>query len=278
MASTSPKSPDLDLARRLAHLAADEAMKRFDRVGHELKADGSEVTEADRAAEHAMRELLAKEAPADAIVGEEEGGELDLSADRSWIIDPIDGTTSFVLGVPIFATLVALVERGTVTTGVIGLPGMGVQVAAHVGDGCWFFDGEEAAEQLKVQPVATLAEAYVSSTGPHFSDILTPEDVPDGTRRWGLRSLISQARKYRAVPDAMQYAWVCRGRLNVACDTAMAPWDIAAVLPCITEAGGRVTSADGAEVVLGETQSLVATSGGPLHDEVVALLRAPRLA
>ena len=256
----------LAFALELAHAAEQVILPHYQRCVVSLKADGSEVTEADRAAEAVMRRMIGARFPAHAILGEEEGGAMTPACPERWIIDPIDGTTSFAVGAPLFGTLVAYVEDEEPLVGVIHFPALGETVYAARGLGCRFQSRGAAPVPVRVAPGVPLGEALVSSTGLHGSDILP------GQVAYRLTPVIQRARKFRFYSDCLQHALLCRGNIHVAIDTIMQPWDIAALVPCVEEAGGVVSTLDGRRegVVFGG--SLLTSCDRRLHDEVLALL------
>lgn len=257
----------LATALELAELAEARILPHYQRCATDLKADGSEVTRADREAEQAVRARLAQRHPGHAILGEEFGGERQAAA-QQWIVDPLDGTSAFALGLPLFGTLIAYAEHGEPLVGVIHFPVLGETVYAARGLGCWYRRRGEAATRVQVRATVPLAQAVVSASGVHASDILPPA----GGRSYALTPLLRQAGKFRFCGDCMQHALVCRGSLHAAVDTLMQPWDIAALVPCIEEAGGVATSLEGRRegVVFGG--SLLATCGPALHRQVLAVL------
>ena len=261
---------DLDLALGLAELAAAAILPHFRRCAIEWKPDGSEVTAADRDAEALIRRHLAIERPDDGVIGEEfEERPPSEGSDRRWIVDPIDGTSSFVLGLAGFGTLVALLEGGEPTVGVIHLPASGESTYAAVGLGCWYRPGPGLeAERVRVAEGVPLAEASVSTTGPHSSDIW----ALGGEIPYRLIPLIRSARQFRFVGDCLQHALVCRGRLHAAIDTLMNPWDIAALVPCVEEAGGVVTGLDGRREGIIHAGSLLTSCDSTLHRALLTLL------
>ena len=260
----------LDLARRLAAAAEAQILPRFRRHAVSYKRDGTEVTDADRAAEEAMRELLARECPAHAVLGEEHGGPTDLgAAEALWVLDPIDGTASFTLGLPSFGVLVGFACRGEPLVGVVRFPALGEELHAARSAGCWFAAGVEAPRRVHVARVPALGEAACSAGALDGFDVdRKTADAP----AYRLSEILRRARKFRFVPDCMQHALVCRGTLQVAIDPLMSPWDVAALVPCVEEAGGQVSSIDGRRASILSARSLLSTCGGPLHGEVVAAL------
>jgi histidinol-phosphatase len=264
-----PLSNTLDFALELNRLAEAEIVPRFRKVSVETKADGTVVTAADREAERAMRAKIHQRYPEDAVLGEEWGESGPKDAARRWILDPVDGTIWFTLGVPVFGTLIGLLERGRPVLGVIGFPALGQVVYAEEGRGCFLrFAGREP-ERVRVAPPTPLREARVSACGPHGSDI---QPLPE--RAVNMTALIRGSGAFRFVGDCLQHALVCEGRLHSAVDTVMKPWDSAAVVPCVREAGGVATSLEGDADGVVFSGSLVTSSDEALHAQVLATLHS----
>lgn len=263
-----PLSELLAFALELARAAEAAILPRYRTARVSLKSDGTEVTDADREAEAAMRRLIAERFPSHSILGEEFGQIGELGAACCWVLDPIDGTASFTLGLPLFGTLVALLDSGEPVVGVIHLPAMGETVYAARGTGCWFRAGAEPPVRIHVASPVPLGEAVVSSTGPHSSDIQSQS----GQIPYRMSALIRSVRKFRFVGDCVQYALVCRGKLHAAVDTVMSPWDVAALVPCVEEAGGKITTLAGDSRRLLTGGSLLASCGSPLHEEALRIL------
>ncbi|MEW4567754.1 inositol monophosphatase family protein [Tautonia sp. JC769] len=262
--------PDLALALTLAEAATEAILPYYRRCTVEWKPDGTEVTAADRAAEERIRDLLGKERPDDGVLGEEFGEQSGRNGSRRrWIIDPIDGTASFALGLPMFGTLIALVEDENPVVGVIHQPATGETTFAARGFGCWWRPSSvEPPERVRVAPPVPLSEAYASATGPHSSDLQATE----GQIPYRLTALIRSARRFRFVGDCIQHALVCRGRLHIAWDSLMNPWDIAALVPCVEEAGGAVAAFDGSRERILSGGNLLSTSDRSLLEEVLRVL------
>ncbi|MEM9555579.1 MAG: inositol monophosphatase family protein [Acidobacteriota bacterium] len=247
-----------------AHRAGERTLEHFhtsEQVGVtvETKDDGTPVTRADREAERLLREAIAARYPDDAIVGEEEGG-APAEGGRTWILDPIDGTKSFVHGVPLYAILVALAVPGGAVdgrprpvVGVVHLPALGETVAAWRGGGCWW-----NGRRVEVSATSRVADALV--LGSDFPGLETDDvAVP----------LFRAARLRRTWGDAYGYALVATGRADVMIDPIVSPWDVAAVQPLIEEAGGVFSDLDGAPT---PWSGHAVASNGQIHDEVLALL------
>ena len=246
----------LEIARRAAVIAGEVIMPLYESgTTVELKSDRTPVTLADRNAEEAIRAFLAKECPGHGIIGEE-FGETQGDGRYRWILDPIDGTKSFIHHVPLFGTLVALERDGEPVVGVIACHAVGETVSAATGLGAWL-NGKRA----YVSKTATLAEATVSMTS--FKRM--PQYEPAAFAR-----ITEGAGLVRAWGDCYGYMMVATGRADVMLDAVMNLWDVAALYPVIREAGGQITTWAGEP---GPGQSSLATNG-LLHAVALEALRA----
>ncbi len=226
----------MEAALELARLAGASAMKHFRRgLPVDRKADGSPVTDADRGAEQLARDWLERRFPEDGILGEE-FGTLRPGAKRRWILDPIDGTRSFVRGVPLWGTLVAVAEGERVLVGAAVFPALGESLVAGAGAGCRSGDGA-----ARVSDVARLDEAVVLTTD---GRMLAGDDGP-------LRRLAREAGTVRTWGDCSGYLLVATGRAEAMVEEQLAPWDAAPLQPLIDEAGGRFTDLDGRRTAFG---------------------------
>jgi histidinol-phosphatase len=241
---------DLRFGLALADAADALTVARFRALDLRVdtKPDLSPVSEADRAAEERIRELVAASGRGEGVFGEEFG---DDGGDAKWIVDPIDGTMNYVRGVPVWATLLALVREGVVVTSVVSAPALGRRWWAVRGDGA-FADGA----RCRVSSVARLEDAVVSTT--------SARSMPSG---WS--EIVRRAWSNRGFGDFWQHCLVAEGAVDVACDSVMKVWDYAPVQLLVEEAGGRCTTYAGSEPAV--DASFVA-SNGALHDEVVSLL------
>ena len=227
-----------DAVADVAHLAGDVALRHFQRgVAVEWKADGSPVTIADREAEQAAREWIARRFPDHGILGEEEG-ETRAGATYRWIVDPIDGTKTFVRGVPLWGTLVAIAKGEDVVAGAAYFPAVGETIVAAPGEGCWW-----NGSRCQVSSVASLADATVLTTDERF------RHTPEHAARW--RSLAAKSAVARSWGDCYGYLLVATGRAEVMADGIVGPWDTAPLLPIITEAGGVFTDWGGRVTAFG---------------------------
>jgi histidinol-phosphatase len=275
--ATDATSSLLHAVADLARLAGDVALGYFDSARRsalpiEYKADGSPVTAADRGAEAAAREWIERHFRLDGILGEELGA-VRPGARRRWVLDPIDGTKSFVRGVPLWGTLVAVAEGEAVLAGAIYCAAVGELVAAAVGQGCWW-----NGVRCRVSAEDRLAEATVLTTDDRFLRVTAdPAAPPAWVRaeqerlRLGWHRVADRAAIARTWGDCYGYLLVATGRAEVMMDAVMAPWDTAALYPVITEAGGVLTDWEGVPTAFGG--SSVATNLA-LAAQVRALLRA----
>jgi histidinol-phosphatase len=244
----------------LARITGVVAMRHYrSHLTVETKADGSPVTIADRAAEEAARAWVRSRFPADGILGEELGEERP-GAPRRWIIDPIDGTKSFVRGAPLWGSLVALCEGEQVLAGAAYFPAVDELVAAAPGAGCWW-----NGSRCRVSTIGALSEATVLTTDERF------RERPD--RESGWRALSHVAAVSRTWGDCFGYLLVATGRAEAMCDPILSPWDAAALQPIIEEAGGVFTDWSGVSTAFGG--SAVATNRA-LAADVRALLTQSR--
>ncbi|GAA1876413.1 histidinol-phosphatase [Pseudonocardia ailaonensis] len=254
---------DLALALQLADIADAITLPRFRAADLRVtaKPDRTPVTDADTAAEDALRAAITGQRPADAILGEEGGGTVSEQG-RGWVLDPIDGTKNFSRGMPAWASLIALCEDGVPTVGVASAPALGRRWWAAAGQGAWTSDrpGGEA-RRIAVTGVATLADCYVSTTN---LNTFREEGILDG---W--LALTDRCWETRAFGDFWQHCLVAEGVVDLAVEPAANPWDLAAVQVIVEEAGGRLTDLRG---VPGFTGGNGLASNGLLHAEALAAL------
>ena len=217
---------ELALANRLAD-AARAAIRPLFRtgIGSERKGDRTPVTEADRAAEQAMRDLIAAAFPNDAIHGEEFGATTGTSG-RTWVLDPIDGTTGFMAGRPIFGTLIALVQEGWPVLGMIDQAILGERWIGITGKPTTF-----NGQPVRTRPCPSLAEAALATTGPHYFDDHQGEHF---------MALAAKTDHKRMVMggDCYNYAMLASGHLDVVCEANLKLHDYAALIPVVEGAGG----------------------------------------
>jgi histidinol-phosphatase len=257
-------SRDLLLALALADTADAITM---DRTGAadlhvERKPDWTPVTDADLAVEEAIRAALGHQRPHDAVLGEEGGGPADERTGRVWLLDPIDGTKNFLRGVPIWATLIALVEDGRPVVGVISAPALRQRWWAAAGAGAHSRDAHGITRTITVSGVGDLGDAYVSTT--HLGSWMQHRS------RKSYLTLVDACWENRAFGDFWQHCLVAEGAIDLAAEPVVNPWDVAAAQVLVEQAGGRFTDLDGIPRHDGGT---ALSSNGLLHDAALTLLQ-----
>lgn len=247
----------IGLALDLADLAGTLSLHYFDdgELTVQTKLDGSPVTMADQAIEQALRKAVSADFPDDSFVGEE-FPDTEGSSDYRWIVDPIDGTKSFIRGVPLYANLIALQEGDEIVFGIINLPSAGIVVRAERGKGCWRND-----VPARVSNRGVLDGAYVMAT---WLEDWEPEVVED---------LRTQGVTLRTWGDAFGYAMVACGYADAVVDYTTQPYDLAPMPVIIEEAGGRFTSLDGRRVFNGGNGI---ASNGLIHEALRSYVTAPQ--
>lgn len=254
----------VDLALEICDETDAIAIRHFRRdMVMNQKPDRSWVTEADQAAERVIRERIAAAHPEHGLVGEEYGAE-EGSADVRWYIDPIDGTHNFMRGVPHFATLIAVERAGELQAAVISAPALGERWYGWRGGGAWSTGapGTDAPRRLHVSEVATLADAQVLYGSAR--DLIGSPLVP------GFRSWIEAAWRDRGFGDFWGYTLVAEGAAEAMVEIGLSPWDIAAPMLIVEEAGGRVTDLQGRRSRSGPG---FVTTNGRVHEATLELLR-----
>lgn len=260
MTDRTPLSSLLEFAVEVAWRAGRVTLAHFQTgVGIDRKADGSPVTVADREAERLARDLIQARFPDHGIIGEELG-ETRPDAARRWILDPIDGTRSFVRGVPLYGVMVALEDGGEAALGVLHFPALqGETVFAARGEGCWW-DGRRA----RVSEEADLSRALLLTTD---AERLAKEGHSDAWIGLG-----AKAELVRTWGDCYGHALVATGRAEAMFDPVLAPWDAAALAPIVAEAGGRFTDWGGSATHTGG--SGISTNSA-LADAIRDTVRSP---
>lgn len=259
--ATETYNDDLRLAHVLADSVDAQTMERFKALDLkvETKPDLTPVTDADRAAEEAIRGQLSRSRPRDAVIGEEFG--TTGHGSRRWIIDPIDGTKNFVRGVPVWATLIALADGDEIVVGVVSAPALGRRWWAARGAGAYTGRSLASATRLKVSNVSTLGDASLSYSS--LSGWKERGSLDD------FLGLTDEVWRTRAYGDFWSYCLVAEGAVDIATEPELALYDMAALVPIVTEAGGRFTSLDGAD---GPWGGNALATNGILHSEVLAKL------
>jgi histidinol-phosphatase len=279
---------DLALALRLADIADAISLPRFGAVDLQVrtKPDLTPVSDADTAVERALRTVLAAQRPEDAVLGEEYGDSVAVAgtgADsgrnpgtvrRRWVIDPIDGTKNFVRGVPVWATLIALLDGESFTIGVVSAPALARRWWAAAERGAFTRFADNPARPCRVSQVGELADASLSFS--EMSEWRAPH-LPEGLGD-AFGAVCDACWRTRAYGDFYSYVLVAEGAVDIAAEPDLSLWDLAALVPIVTEAGGRMTDVQG-QPSGALTTSALATNG-LLHGPVLAVLRGggPRTA
>ncbi|WP_291527092.1 histidinol-phosphatase [Bifidobacterium sp. UBA744] len=257
----NPHYRDLMLALSMANTADEISSSRFGALDlHvETKPDNTPVSDADRAVERAIRDELAVTNPDDAIYGEELGKAE--STGRRWIIDPIDGTKNYVRGVPVWATLIGLQEGDEIVVGVVSAPWLHSRWFALKDGGAYMGHDPQAATRIHVSHVARIEDASMS-----LSSLTGWRDRGDRDR---LVALTDDMWRLRGFGDFWQYMLVAQGAVDAAAEPELDLYDMSALVPIVTEAGGRFTDLEGNP---GPWGGCALASNGLIHDEILARL------
>jgi histidinol-phosphatase len=252
---------DLRFAHVLADAADDITTRRFRALDLrvETKPDLTPVSDADRATEESLRNVLRRARPRDAVLGEESGR--SGNGPRCWVIDPIDGTKNYVRGVPVWATLIGLMDGAEVVVGVVSAPAIGRRWWAAAGGGAWTGRGLTKAARCQVSSVTKLSDASFSYSGIH--------GWAEKGRLGGFLSLTQSVWRTRGFGDFWSHVLVAEGAVDISAEPEVSLWDLAALQVIVQEAGGRFTDLSG--VATPEGGSVVCTNGH-LHDEALARL------
>lgn len=252
---------DLRLAHVLADAADDTAMRRFKALDLrvETKPDLTPVSDADRSVEEQMRSTLRRARPRDAVLGEEFGQ--TGHGPRRWVIDPIDGTKNYVRGVPVWGTLIALLDGDDVVVGVASAPALGRRWWAALGGGAWTGRSLARASRCQVSGVTHLSDASLS-----YSELSEWERL---NRLPAFLDLTRAVWRTRGYGDFWSHVLVAEGAVDVSAEPELSLWDMAALTVIVTEAGGTFSSLDGAPAADGTG---LVCSNGLLHGQALAVL------
>ena len=254
-----------EFLRRIARAAAAETLPRFRRFGditNKVQGGFDPVTEADREAEQAIRAMIRTEYPDHGILGEEFGSE-NATSSHIWVIDPIDGTRSFISGIPLWGTLVGLTERGDAIAGMMAQPFTG-ELFYTTGDGAWY-EGQGGTRQISTRKTEALGDATLCTTTPAlFRD----------ARRDAYDRLEKSVRMARYGTDCYAYAMLAAGHVDLVVEVGLQSYDIVALIPIIEAAGGMITDWNGGPAEHGG--EIVAAATPRLHDAAMKVLHATR--
>lgn len=231
-------------------------------VAIDTKPDDSPVTIADREVEAALRRRIAARFPAHGIFGEEHGRDR-LDSEIVWVIDPIDGTRSFISGWPIYGTLLAVLERGTPRVGVIDMPALGERWTGRAGAPTLYSDGTGAERPCRTRDCRRLADATVYTTSPDAFDA-------EGLRVF--ETVSRQARTRRFGGDCYIYGLVASGHVDLVIEAGLQPYDYLAMQPVIEGAGGVISDWEGKPLTMESDGRVVAAATADLHAEAIAAI------
>lgn len=253
--------PDRDFFNALADAAKGETLPRF-RTGISVvnKAAGGfdPVTEGDRAAETAIRALIAERFPEHGILGEEHGN-IGLDREHVWVIDPIDGTRAFISGLPVWGTLIGLRSNGRATMGMMDQPFIGERYFAD-GSRSWY-SGPDGERQISVRDCGSLSDAILFTTSPH---IFQGDDLKL------YRAVEEKVRLFRYGCDCYAYALLAAGHVDLVVENSLQPYDVGALIPIIEQAGGVITTWDGGRPENGG--NIIAAGSKAVHAQAMDLL------
>ena len=266
--TSTPCDPDitarLELAQDLADASGELIMSYFGntRCAADTKSDGSPVTDADRGAETLIRNAVAEHFGHDGLFGEEHGEQEGTSGYR-WVIDPIDGTISFVHGVPAFGTLIGIERDGVPVAGVMNFPAMHERAWAELGGGAWHRIASEPPRRVHVSDTDSLDKAMVCTTSFDYFRDHPWED--------SYLAIARASKRTRGWSDCHSELLLVTGRIEAVVEPVLNPWDISAIIAILNEAGGRFTDWNGDRESCSAVTPGIATNGH-IHDELVGLL------
>ena len=248
----------VELAHRLAD-AAGPIIKRYFRSGAAIvdKDDLSPVTVADRESEAAMRAIIAEAQPTHGVLGEEMGADR-ADAEYVWVLDPIDGTKSFVTGKPLFGTLISLTHRGIPVIGIIDQPVLGERWLGIAGQGSTF-----NGQPIKTRACATLTDAWLYTTTPYLFS---------GTNKVSFERLAESVKFPLFGCDCYAYGMLAAGWTDLVCEVSLKPYDWCALVPVIEEAGGIITDWEGHKLTIASGGRVLAAGDARMHAEAMVRL------
>lgn len=253
--------PDRAFFYALADAAKAQTLPRFrtgTHVANKMEAGFDPVTEADRAAESAIRSLIEERFPEHGILGEEHGN-VGLEREHVWVIDPIDGTRAFISGVPVWGTLIGFRSGGRSVMGLVDQPFTGERYFAD-GTSSWY-SGPDGERQIGTRDCRQLSEAILFTTSPH---IFTGEEA----ERY--QAVERHVRLFRYGTDCYAYALLAAGHIDLVIENGLKPYDVGALIPLIEQAGGIITTWDGGRPENGG--NIVAAGSRFLHEQAMAIL------
>lgn len=263
-ANATPSLADMaEVARRIAVEAGLKGLEWFRKpVAVEVKGDQSPVTEADRAVETLLRERLRAAFPGHAILGEEFGIE-GASDAPVWVVDPIDGTRSFITGWPIWGTLMSMALAGRSSLGVLHMPALGESWVAHAGGDCLFYAADGQVSPARTSGCTSLAEARFYTTSP---------DYFTAGEQAGYEAIRRATSVQRFGGDCYAYGMLASGHVDLVVESRLQPYDFLALVPVIEQAGGVISDWQGRPLEIGSGEQVIAAATPALHREALALI------
>ncbi|MEX3010323.1 histidinol-phosphatase [Hoeflea sp. TYP-13] len=253
--------PDLEFLHSLADAAAKETLPRFrvnTEITNKLQSGFDPVTEADRAAEEAIRALIGQNFPDHGIMGEEHGS-VGLDREYVWVIDPIDGTRAFISGLPVWGTLIGLYKNGRAVAGLMDQPFTGERYVAD--ESGTYYRGPDGKRPVKARDCTSLADATLFTTSPHLF-------AGEQAERYG--AVEAQVNLFRYGCDCYAYALVASGNADLVIENDLAAYDIGALIAILESAGAVVTNWDGGRPEQGG--DIIAAGSRAVHEQALALL------
>ena len=234
------------------------------------KLDSTIVSEADTDTEKFIRTALKKLTPHIPVYGEELGCDGIESSPIYWLIDPIDGTAWYRMGIPLYGSLIALIQDGEPILGTIGLPGLNQLCYAAKGCGCFFwFDGKVEKLLVTSNNPKQIKNALITASGIHG----TSTYIENGDTPWELLPIINEAKLFKFTGDCIQHVSVLRGKVDAAIDTIMKPWDVAPLIICLKESGAYVSDLSGNQMDILSGSTLISSRNAQLASQIIMKLQ-----
>ncbi|WP_237387853.1 inositol monophosphatase family protein [Xenorhabdus sp. Sc-CR9] len=260
----------LSLVKNVATSASNLIEKNKSEAQFSEKLDHSVISNIDILAEEYIRDSLMQLTPDIPVYGEELNPEGFDDVDRFWLIDPIDGTSWFKLDIPVYGSLIALIENNEPILGTVAIPGLNQLMYAAKGEGCFYTDSYNDVKLLNSESSKSISAATITSSGIHG----TSTWLENGATPWELIEIIKIAKSFKFSGDCIQHLSVARGKVDLAIDTIMKPWDSAALIVCLKEAGMTVMDLYGNTDNLIQSNCLLSANSLELAHSVIEKLKS----
>lgn len=259
-------APVVDIAKQASTLIEESK----NQAQFSLKPDGSFVSQLDIQAESQIRAALQALTPDIPVFGEELGSQGMDQAQRFWLIDPIDGTAWYRMGTPLYGSLIALVDKGEPVIGTVCLPGLNTLCYAAKDYGCYLDEGNGAKKITCTSNAITQTEqAIITASGIHGTSVW----LENGDRPWRLDNIYQAAKLFKFSGDCIQHLCVASGKVDAAIDTIMKPWDSAALIICLQQAGATVMDLDGNQTNLLKSKNLITAATKTLALDIITRMK-----